>query len=111
MSGTIPAGATPDQCSSATPPGRPALPQLGKHTIFVRGHDAAGNWGVVGSVILNLAKTGPQTVAGSVSPNPANGKGNVTLSATGDDTAAGGTDHRRRVLPRHRRAPTAPARR
>src|SRR6478672_7201361 len=61
-----------------------------KHTIYVRGHDAAGNWGVVGSVILNLAKAGPQTVAGSVTPNPANGKGNVTLSATGDDTAAGG---------------------
>src|SRR6478672_1970697 len=90
VSGTIPASATPDQCSSATPPVDLHCLSSSKHTIYVRGHDAAGNWGVVGSVILNLAKTGPQTVAGTASPNPANGTGNVTLSATGDDTAAGG---------------------
>ena len=91
VSGTIPASATPDQCSSATPPVDLHCLSSSKHTIYVRGHDAAGNWGVVGSVILNLAKTGPQTVAGTVTPNPANGSGDVTLSATGDDTAADGT--------------------
>ncbi|MGO4601686.1 multicopper oxidase domain-containing protein [Terrabacter sp. 2YAF2] len=91
VSGTIPASATPTQCSSATPPVDLHCLSSSKHTIYVRGHDAAGNWGVVGSVILNLAKTGPQTMAGTVTPNPANGTGNVTLSATGDDTAANGT--------------------
>ena len=45
----------------------------GKHTVFVRALDAAGNWGVVGSVIFNLPKTGPQTTNGSVADVPANG--------------------------------------
>src|SRR6478735_3974107 len=90
VSGTIPASATPADCSSPAPPVDLHCLSSSKHTIYVRGHDHAGNWGVVGSVVLNLAKTGPQTVAGVATPNPANGTGNVTLSATGDDTAAGG---------------------
>ncbi|WP_374971275.1 multicopper oxidase domain-containing protein [Terrabacter sp. BE26] len=91
VTGTIPASATAAQCSSSNPPVDLHCLSSSKHTIYVRGHDTALNWGVVGSVTLNLAKTGPQTVAGTVSPNPANGTGTVTLSATGDDTAAGGT--------------------
>lgn len=63
----------------------------GKHTVFVRALDSAGNWGVVGSVILNLPKTGPQTTAGSVAVVPANGRQDVVVSATGDDRATGGT--------------------
>jgi hypothetical protein len=63
----------------------------GKHTVFVRALDAAGNWGVIGGVILNLPKVGPQTVNGSVSPTPADGTADVTVSATGDDTTAEGT--------------------
>ncbi len=63
----------------------------GKHTVFVRAHDAAGNWGVVGAVILNLPKTGPQTTSGSLTPTPANGTQDVAISATGDDSAAAGT--------------------
>ena len=62
----------------------------GKHTVYVRGLDAAGNWGAIGSVVLNLPKTGPQTTGGSAAPVPANGDLNVLVSATGDDTAAGG---------------------
>jgi hypothetical protein len=62
----------------------------GRHTVFVRGLDAVGNWGVVGSVILNLPKTGPQTINGSISDVPANGSVAVSVSATGDDTDAGG---------------------
>ncbi|HEY0689648.1 MAG TPA: multicopper oxidase domain-containing protein, partial [Kribbella sp.] len=62
----------------------------GKHTVFVRALDAAGNWGVVGSAIFNLPKTGPQTINGSIADVPANGKVAVTVSATGDDTDAGG---------------------
>ncbi|MDQ2749452.1 MAG: multicopper oxidase domain-containing protein [Actinomycetota bacterium] len=84
----VPAGGAP--CVPATGPAPVALSCLdaGKHTVFVRGLDAAGNWGVVGSVILNLPKTGPQTTNGSVE-SPANGKSDVALSATGDDSAAG----------------------
>ena len=62
----------------------------GKHTIFVRALDSAGNWGVVGGVIFNLPKTGPQTTNGTLTAIPANGTLDVTLSATGDDSAAGG---------------------
>jgi FtsP/CotA-like multicopper oxidase with cupredoxin domain len=64
--------------------------EAGRHTVFVRALDAAGNWGVVGSVILNLPKTGPQTINGSVADVPANGTVAVSVSATGDDSAAGG---------------------
>lgn len=63
----------------------------GKHTIFVRALDSAGNWGVIGGVIFNLPKTGPQTINGTLAPIPANGTLDVTLSATGDDSAAAGT--------------------
>ncbi|WP_198675858.1 multicopper oxidase domain-containing protein [Kribbella monticola] len=62
----------------------------GRHTVFVRALDAAGNWGVVGSVILNLPKTGPQTTNGSIADVPSNGGTTVSVSATGDDTEAGG---------------------
>lgn len=61
----------------------------GTHHVYVRAHDVAGNWGVIGSMVLNLPKTGPQTVGGSV-PTPANGSKPLTLSATGDDTSASG---------------------
>ena len=42
--------------------------------------DCAGNWGVVGSVIFNLPKTGPQTTNGSLADVPANGAWTVTIS-------------------------------
>ncbi|GAB3589693.1 hypothetical protein GCM10027446_02790 [Angustibacter peucedani] len=63
----------------------------GKHQVFVRAQDSAGNWGVVGSAILNLPKTGPQTTGGSAADVPANGTQDVVISATGDDRATGGT--------------------
>ncbi|KQZ90659.1 hypothetical protein ASD62_16550 [Phycicoccus sp. Root563] len=62
----------------------------GRHQVFVRALDAAGNWGAVGSVVLNLPKTGPSTTNGSAKPNPA-GAALVKVTATGDDTLAGGT--------------------
>jgi FtsP/CotA-like multicopper oxidase with cupredoxin domain len=85
-----PAGNAP--CAPPTGPIPVALSCLdaGKHTIFVRALDSAGNWGVVGSVIFNLPKTGPQTTNGSLSDTPANGKQDVALSATGDDSDAAG---------------------
>lgn len=63
----------------------------GKHTVFVRAHDSVGNWGVVGGVIFNLPKIGPLTTNGSATPSPANGATSVAVSATGDDSTAGGT--------------------
>ncbi|MDQ1485531.1 MAG: hypothetical protein QOJ62_1224, partial [Actinomycetota bacterium] len=63
----------------------------GKHTILVRALDSAGNWGVVGGAIFNLPKTGPQTTSGSALDIPANGLAPVSISATGDDSAAAGT--------------------
>ncbi len=62
----------------------------GKHTIYVRGRDAVGNWGVIGSVIFNLPKTGPPTSAGSANPPISNQSARITITATGDDTDAGG---------------------
>lgn len=89
-SGTIPATAA--DCAPATGPIPVALNCLdaGKHTVYVRALDAAGNWGVIGSVVLNLPKTGPQT-SGGVIESPTNGERDVTIAATGDDSAADGT--------------------
>jgi FtsP/CotA-like multicopper oxidase with cupredoxin domain len=75
------------------PVGTPTLESLaaGKRIIYVRAKDSSGNWGVVGSVVFNLPKTGPQTTNGSALDIPANGASDVDISATGDDSAAGGT--------------------
>ena len=43
----------------------------GKHTSTSAATTRAGNWGVVGSVVLNLPKTGPQTTNGSAVAIPA----------------------------------------
>jgi hypothetical protein len=89
VTGTIPVSA-PD-CSVTPPTVALSCLEAGKHTVFVRGLDSAGNWGVIGSAVLNLPKTGPQTYAVSASPSPSNGTADVDVSATGDDQSAGGT--------------------
>ncbi len=91
VTGSIPAAATAIQCATAPAPVDLNCLEAGKHVVYVRGHDTAGNWGVIGSAVLNLPKTGPQTTNGSASPNPTNGTVNVKLTATGDDSTAGGT--------------------
>jgi FtsP/CotA-like multicopper oxidase with cupredoxin domain len=63
----------------------------GRHTVYVRGHDVAGNWGVVGSTTFNLSVTGPVTTGITLTPNPTGGVADVTISATGDDSGLGGT--------------------
>jgi hypothetical protein len=63
----------------------------GRHTLWVRAHDSAGNWGVVNSATVNLAVTGAATTGLAVTPNPTAGLADLALSATGDDTAVGGT--------------------
>jgi hypothetical protein len=77
--GSIPASALADPTFAA-----------GRHVVYVRGKDAAGNWGLVGSVVLNVPKTGPATTGGSASPSLTNGSVPIDISATGDDTLAGG---------------------
>jgi len=77
--GTIPASVLADVNFAA-----------GKHIVYVRGEDSTGNWGVVGSVVLNVPKTGPATSSGAATPSLSNGAAAIDISATGDDTAAGG---------------------
>jgi hypothetical protein len=63
----------------------------GRHTLWVRAHDSAKNWGVVNSVTFNLSVTGAVTTGLAVTPNPTGGLDALSISATGDDTALGGT--------------------
>jgi len=63
----------------------------GNHTIFIRGQDSLGNWGSFLPVTLSLDKSGPATSGLSLSPNPSSGAVAVALSATGNDTASGGS--------------------
>ncbi|HET8600580.1 MAG TPA: multicopper oxidase family protein [Segeticoccus sp.] len=90
VTGSIPASASALDCAQIPAPVDLNCLEAGKHIAYVRGRDAAGNWGVIGSAVLNLPKTGPQTVNGKVSPSTANGKTAVKITATGDDSAAGG---------------------
>jgi hypothetical protein len=91
VTGTIPVGTASDPTYCASNPITLSCLSAGKHRIFVRGHDAAGNWGVISDVTLNLPKTGPLTKNGAVSPDPTNGGGGLDVSATGDDSGAGGS--------------------
>ena len=90
VTGTIPVSG--GSCTPDTGPVPVTLECLsaGKHVVYVRGQDAANNWGVVGSVVLNLPKTGPTTRDGSTTPAPANGQTAISVSTTGDDSAADG---------------------
>ena len=69
---------------------------LGEVTLYVRGHDAAGNWGPFSSVLVNGGDPGGPTTSGLVlTPEVTNhgGAGNsVAISATGDDTDTGNND-------------------
>jgi hypothetical protein len=91
VTGTIPAGSSGDPTYCASNPVTLSCLSAGKHRIFVRGHDAAGNWGVISDITLNLPKTGPLTRDGTVTPDPTNGAGGVDVSATGDDSGAKGS--------------------
>ncbi|MBM6400013.1 multicopper oxidase domain-containing protein [Phycicoccus sonneratiae] len=54
----------------------------GSHTIWVRGRDAAGNWGTAVSVQLVIDKTAPTLGALALTPNPTAGALQATLSGT-----------------------------
>ncbi len=89
--------ATPNQVTSSATGTIPASVlsaptfQAGKHIVYVRGKDSVGNWGLVGSVVLNVPKAGPATTYGSVTPAITNASAPIDISATGDDSVAGGT--------------------
>ena len=64
----------------------------GSHTLYVHGQDSAGNWGAFSSVLVNGGDTtGPATTGLTLTPNPSNGTVNMALSATGNDSASGGS--------------------
>ena len=84
-------GTMPAEGDCTTSPAALSCLSAGKHRIFVRGRDAAGNWGVIGVVVLRLPKTGPLTRDGALDTSPSNGVDGVGITATGDDSVAGGT--------------------
>jgi len=68
-----------------------ALP-IGTHTIWVRGKDAAGNWGATASDTLTIDKTKPTVTAPVASPNPTNGAASITLTSSASDAGTGGSN-------------------
>jgi len=64
----------------------------GNHTVYVHGLDSAGNWGPFTLNILRVDKDAPNTTNPSLSPNPANGSVNVSLTATGNDSTTGNSN-------------------
>ncbi len=59
----------------------------GPHTLYVRGRDAAGNWGDTATTTLDVDRTGPAVTGMSLAPNPTNGAATVTLTASVADAA------------------------
>ncbi|WP_076263962.1 multicopper oxidase family protein [Intrasporangium flavum] len=55
----------------------------GSHTLWVRGRDAAGNWGAAGQVVLHVDKTAPAITALTATPNAATST--ITVSGTATD--------------------------
>ncbi|MEO3935881.1 multicopper oxidase domain-containing protein [Dermatophilaceae bacterium Soc4.6] len=88
---TVPpgAGVTATATGTITPAQMASL--SGKHTVYVRGQDVNGNWGAFVAATLNVQGYGALTRAAFLTPALTNATGTVTLHATGDDTAAGGT--------------------
>lgn len=64
----------------------------GQYVYYVRGQDALGNWGPVGSAVLTLVTAGPQITGQYLDPNPSNGTVAATIQATGDARPMGPAD-------------------
>ena len=67
-----------------------ALLLSGDHTFYVHGIDST--WGAINFAVLHLDKLGPATTGISLAPNPSDGSLDVSVSATGNDTATGNSD-------------------
>jgi hypothetical protein len=87
--GTLPVAPAAGSDCTAQPYALSCL-DAGKHIVYVRAHDSSGNWGALGSVVLNLPKVGPATTSGSVSSPVTSDKTALAVTATGDDTDADG---------------------
>jgi hypothetical protein len=59
----------------------------GAHHVYVRGEDAAGNWGPLYPVSLTVDKAAPVLGALTVTPNPTAGAANVSVSAPVTDAS------------------------
>lgn len=70
--------------------GAPLSP--GTHTIYVRGKDAANNWGIAASVVVTTDNQAPVVSALSLTPNPSNGSVAVAVHATASDVGKGGSN-------------------
>ena len=80
----------------------------GDHVLYVRGRDAAGNWGPFSSVLVTGADSGgPTTLSPLLTPRVTNGTGTVAVSATGDDSASGNSHIQARSTSSTRSAATA----
>lgn len=65
----------------------------GTHTLYLRGRDAAGNWGAVTAKVVNGGDTlGPITSALVLSPSTTDGTVDVSLTGTANDTNTGGSN-------------------
>lgn len=84
------AWATPTEAVTASVP--VGLLPDGTRTLSVRAKDSPGNWGGVASTTLVIDRAGPVTSSLRVTPNPTNGSVVVAVTATGDDTGAGGSN-------------------
>lgn len=82
--------------TSETVTGSAAVPSggwpTGTHTVYVRGQDAAGNWGPLEAYSFTVDATGPTTSALALDPPDWNGTGDVTLTGTASDAASGGSN-------------------
>lgn len=67
-----------------------ALLADGDHTIYVRGHDSAGNWGPITSAVFSIDRVGPATTGVVLTPGAVNTTTATVLTATADDRATGG---------------------
>ena len=75
------------------PPARSATVALGGlaegvHTVFVRGQDAAGNWGPVSSGALVIDRSGPSIADGRGTPDPSQGGPSIAIQAVAADPAS-----------------------
>ncbi|MCI0519022.1 MAG: multicopper oxidase domain-containing protein [Chloroflexi bacterium] len=76
--------------SATIPAAQLASWEPGDVTFYVRGQDADGTWGPLGSTVLDLITEGPLVRGVILNPNPTNGSLPVAMRATADDTLAGG---------------------
>ncbi|MBW7885531.1 MAG: multicopper oxidase family protein [Caldilineaceae bacterium] len=81
-----------ENVTAAIPAATLAALTPGDHTVYVRGQDAAGNWGVYNLGVLSVDNVGPATSSLALNPNPSNGSADVQLSGTGNDTIAGNSN-------------------